>query len=64
MAELDVPVTAQQKLLGENARRLYGIEPLMTVKERIGIQRTVPRLFGRPAIGPCMKPWPLKPAMT
>jgi hypothetical protein len=35
MAELGVPVEAQRKLLGENARRLYGIEPLMTVKERI-----------------------------
>src|SRR4029453_13931206 len=26
---------AQRKLLGENARRVYGIEPVMTVKERI-----------------------------
>jgi hypothetical protein len=30
-----VPAGAQQKLLGENARWLYGIEPLMAVKERI-----------------------------
>src|SRR5262249_26047278 len=35
MTELDVPATAQQKPRGENARRLYGIEPVMTVKERI-----------------------------
>ena len=35
MAELDVPVRAQQRLLGDNARRLYGIEPLTVVKERI-----------------------------
>jgi hypothetical protein len=35
MAELGVPAEAQRKLLGENARRLYGIEPVMTVKERI-----------------------------
>jgi hypothetical protein len=25
----------QRKLLGENARRLYGIEPLMVVTERV-----------------------------
>ena len=35
MAELDVPAQAQRKLMGENARRLYGVEPLMAVKERI-----------------------------
>jgi len=35
MAELNVPATVQQKLMGENARRLYGIEPLMIVKERM-----------------------------
>ena len=35
MAEFNVPVEAQRKLLGDNARRLYGIEPLMIVKERI-----------------------------
>jgi predicted TIM-barrel fold metal-dependent hydrolase len=35
MADLDVPVRAQQRLLGDNARRLYGIEPLTVVKERI-----------------------------
>ena len=35
MAELGVPARAQRKLLGDNARRLYGIEPLMVVKERI-----------------------------
>jgi predicted TIM-barrel fold metal-dependent hydrolase len=35
MGALDVPVAAQRKLLGENARRLYGIEPLTVVKERI-----------------------------
>ena len=35
MAEHRVPEAVQRKLLGENARRLYGIEPLLTVKERI-----------------------------
>jgi predicted TIM-barrel fold metal-dependent hydrolase len=35
MAEYHVPVDVQRKLLGENARKLYGIEPLLTVKERI-----------------------------
>ena len=30
-----VPVAVQRKLLGENARRLYGIEPLLVVTERI-----------------------------
>ena len=35
MAKLDVPLKAQQKLMGDNARRLYGIEPLMTIAERI-----------------------------
>ena len=30
-----VPVAVQCKLLGENARRLYGIEPLMAVTERV-----------------------------
>jgi predicted TIM-barrel fold metal-dependent hydrolase len=35
MSALDVPVAARRKLLGENARRLYGIEPVTVVKERI-----------------------------
>jgi predicted TIM-barrel fold metal-dependent hydrolase len=35
MAEFNVLAAAQRKLMGENARRLYGIEPLLTVKERI-----------------------------
>ena len=35
MGQLGVPAEAQRKLLGENARRLYGIEPVLTVKERI-----------------------------
>jgi len=35
MSEFDVPGPVQQKLLGGNARRLYGIEPLLAVKERI-----------------------------
>jgi hypothetical protein len=35
MAEHRVPPAVQKKLLGENARRLYGIEPLMAVGERI-----------------------------
>jgi uncharacterized protein len=35
MAKLGVPEVVQKKLLGENARRLYGIEPVLVVKERI-----------------------------
>jgi hypothetical protein len=35
MGEIGVPAAAQRKLMGENARRLYGIEPLTVVKERI-----------------------------
>ena len=35
MAEHKVPIAAQKKLLGENARKLYGIEPVMRVTERI-----------------------------
>jgi hypothetical protein len=30
-----VPVPVQHKLLGENARRLYGIDPLLVVTERV-----------------------------
>jgi hypothetical protein len=30
-----VPPEAQRKLMGENARSLYGIEPVLAVKERI-----------------------------
>ena len=30
-----VPPTVQRKLLGENARRLYGIEPVLVVTERV-----------------------------
>jgi predicted TIM-barrel fold metal-dependent hydrolase len=36
MAKHQVPETVQKKLLGENARRLYGIDPVFVVKERIG----------------------------
>jgi len=35
MVAFKVPDKARQKLMGENARRLYGIEPVMTVEERI-----------------------------
>src|SRR5438445_760232 len=35
MAKFAVPEPVQRKLLGENARRLYGIEPVLVVKERI-----------------------------
>jgi predicted TIM-barrel fold metal-dependent hydrolase len=35
MKEYDVPESVQKKMLGENARRLYGIEPLMKVSERV-----------------------------
>ena len=34
MAKHNVPEAAQKKLLGENARRLYGIEPVLAVTER------------------------------
>ena len=30
-----VPLAAQRKLLGDNARRLYGIEPLLAVEQRV-----------------------------
>ena len=35
MAKLDVPSDARRKLMGDNARRLYGIAPLLTIEERI-----------------------------
>ncbi len=35
MAKHKVPPEAQRKMLGENARRLYGIEPVLAVRERI-----------------------------
>src|SRR5437870_3395075 len=35
MAKFAVPEPVQRKLLGENARRLYGIDPVLVVKERI-----------------------------
>src|SRR3712207_9061286 len=35
MDEYGVPKEAQKKMLGENARRLYGIEPVMAVKEQM-----------------------------
>ncbi len=35
MAKFGVPEPVQRKLLGENARRLYGVEPVLVVKERI-----------------------------
>jgi len=35
MAKHEVPPAVQRKLLGENARRLYGIEPVMKVTERV-----------------------------
>ncbi|MBI3709567.1 MAG: amidohydrolase family protein [Proteobacteria bacterium] len=35
MAKHKVPPAVQKKLLGENARRLYGIEPIVAVSERI-----------------------------
>jgi predicted TIM-barrel fold metal-dependent hydrolase len=35
MAEYRVPEAAQRKLLGDNARKLYGIEPVLAVKTRI-----------------------------
>ncbi|MGH7264539.1 MAG: hypothetical protein ACREMB_06730 [Candidatus Rokuibacteriota bacterium] len=30
-----VPADVQRKHLGENARRLYGIDPVLVVRERI-----------------------------
>src|SRR5688572_1887496 len=35
MEKRGVPAEVQQKLLGANARRLHGIEPLLVVKERV-----------------------------
>lgn len=35
MAKYEVPEPVRRDMLGNNARRLYGIEPLMRVKERI-----------------------------
>jgi predicted TIM-barrel fold metal-dependent hydrolase len=35
MERYKVPAAVQRKLLGENARRLYGIEPALVVKDRI-----------------------------
>ena len=35
MAEFNVPADVQRKFLGENARKLYGIEPLMKITDRI-----------------------------
>jgi len=35
MAEFNVPDHVQKKFMGENARKLYGIEPLMKITERI-----------------------------
>lgn len=35
MAKYEVPDSVQRDMLGNSARRLYGIEPLMTVRERI-----------------------------
>jgi predicted TIM-barrel fold metal-dependent hydrolase len=35
MAEFSVPREVQKKFLGENARKLYGIEPLLKIKDRI-----------------------------
>ena len=35
MAKHNVPEATQRRLLGENARRLYGIDPVLVVKERL-----------------------------
>ena len=35
MNEFDVPQAVQRKMLGENARRLYGVEPVLKIKDRI-----------------------------
>ena len=35
MAKHNVPEPTQWRLLGENARRLYGIDPVLVVKERL-----------------------------
>lgn len=35
MNRYDVPASAQKALMGDNARRLYGIEPVMTVTDRV-----------------------------
>ena len=36
MERHQVPPAVRKKLLGENARRLYGIEPALVVTERVG----------------------------
>ena len=48
MAKLDVPSDARRKLMGDNARRLYGIEPLLTIEERVEKYEPaiLPRLAG------------------
>jgi hypothetical protein len=35
MAKHNVPEATQRRLLGDNARRLYGIDPVMVVTERL-----------------------------
>ena len=35
MNRFEVPAAVQRDMLGESARRLYGIEPLLKVTERI-----------------------------
>jgi len=35
MKRYEVPAEVQRAMLGESARRLYGIEPLLKVTERI-----------------------------
>jgi predicted TIM-barrel fold metal-dependent hydrolase len=39
MAKHQVPEHVQRKLLGENARRLYGIDPVLVVTERVADHR-------------------------
>ena len=45
MAEYKVPEKVQRALLGENARKLYGIEPVVKVTERV------------PDYSPAILPW-------
>ena len=35
MGKVELPVSIQRKLMGENARRMYNIPPKLVVRERV-----------------------------
>ena len=43
--EQRAPLAAQKKMLGENARRLYDVEPVMAVRERVADYRPAIRAW-------------------